>query len=231
MNCAVIVAGGSGTRMGGPVAKQYLPLSGIPILARTVARFGACPDVHRIVVVVPKADLETCRRDILPLAGADREIRLAAGGAERQDSVYQGLLAAGPDVDLVAVHDAVRPLVTPEEISRCLALAGEHGACILAAPAADTLKRADAEGRIRETLDRTHVWLAQTPQAFRYTLLLDAHERARREGFIATDDAALAERLGLPVYITPGSARNLKITTPADLALAEAILAAGEAKS
>jgi len=229
VNCAVIVAGGSGTRMGGPVPKQYLLLSGAPILARTLARFAACPDVHRIVVVAPAGDLERCRQDILPLVATEKEIRLAAGGAERQDSVYQGLLAAGPDVDLVAVHDAVRPLVTPEEISRCLALAQSHGACILAAPAADTLKRASAGGRIQETLDRSGVWLAQTPQAFGYTLLLSAHQKAREQGFLATDDAALAERLGIPVYITPGSPKNLKITTPADLALAEAILAAEEA--
>jgi 2-C-methyl-D-erythritol 4-phosphate cytidylyltransferase len=144
------------------------------------------------------------------------------GGRRRQDSVREGLKAGG--CDWVVVHDGARPLVTPQLIEAGLAAAQETGAAVCALPAQDTVKRVDEEGRVVRTLDRRRLWLVQTPQVFRYDMLLDAHERSRQP---ATDDAALVERLGQEVRVFPGSPRNLKVTTPDDLALAEALLKLG----
>jgi 2-C-methyl-D-erythritol 4-phosphate cytidylyltransferase len=211
--------------MAGPVRKQYRTLAGRPVLAHTLAAVAACPDIAEIVLVVPAEDREMCRETLVAPMDAAIPVRTVAGGAERQMSVSNGLDALAKDIDLVAVHDGVRPFVRPAEFCAVLAAAKEEGAALLAVPAADTLKRADGEGRVRETLDRADIWLAMTPQAFRRDLLRDAHAAARRDGVLGTDDAALVERLGKPVRLIPGSRRNLKITTPDDLILAEALLA------
>lgn len=212
--------------MGGPVRKQYRTLAGRPVLAHTLAAVAACPDIAEIVLVVPAEDREMCRKTVVDSVAAAAPVRVVAGGAERQMSVSNGLDTLAEDIDLVAVHDGVRPFVRPSEFSAVLVAAEEEGAALLAVPAADTLKRADGEGRVRETLDRADIWLAMTPQAFRRDLLRDAHAAARRDGVLGTDDAALVERQGKPVRLVPGSRHNLKITTPDDLILAEALLAA-----
>ena len=178
---------------------------------------------------------------IQPVIGADDEGRYAAlsldlgarlaepvpGGAERQDSVAAGLAALPPDVDLVAVHDSARCLVSPVDVGRVLATAREHGAALLAAPARDTIKRV-CDGRVVETPERASCWLAQTPQVFLVRLLREALGSARAEGVLATDDAELVERLGVTVHIVEGSADNIKITLPRDLRLAELLLEIGE---
>ncbi|MBW1989551.1 MAG: 2-C-methyl-D-erythritol 4-phosphate cytidylyltransferase [Deltaproteobacteria bacterium] len=230
MNCAVIVAGGSGVRMGADVPKQYLPLLGVPILARTLAAFARCPDIHQVVLVAPEPDFDRITGNILPLVETGVAVRMAPGGSRRQESVYHGLLAARDlEAEIVAIHDAVRPLVSPGDISRCIETAKTRGACLLAAPATDTLKRADENLLVTQTLDRTNVWLAQTPQAFVLSLILKAHQTALEQGITATDDAALAEHAGHPVTIVPSTPKNLKITTPQDLVIAEALLRAEEA--
>jgi 2-C-methyl-D-erythritol 4-phosphate cytidylyltransferase len=220
---AIVVAGGRGTRMGGSVRKQYRSLAGRPILAHALAAVGACPGIAEIVLAVPSADMEMCRETVVAPLSLPTPVRMVGGGAERQISVSNGLEALSERIELVAIHDGVRPFVRPAEFAAVLEAAEREGAAILAVPAADTLKRADAEGRVRATLDRSDIWLAQTPQAFRVDLLREAHAAARRDGVFGTDDAALVERLGGVVRIVSGSRRNFKITTPEDLALAEAM--------
>jgi len=222
---AIIVAAGKGLRMQNAVSKQYLKLGGRPIIAHTLSAFEACRMVEHIYLVIPKQDLEFCRQEILPSIEMQSAVTLVAGGAERQASVYNGLLAVSPKTGMVAIHDGVRPLVTPEMITACIEGARETGACILGIPASDTLKQANAEGIIETTLPRHDIWLAQTPQVFSYDLILKAHETALQAGISGTDDAALMERIGHPVRIIRGSSSNIKITTPEDLRRAEAIQA------
>lgn len=219
---AIIVAGGSGTRMQSQTRKQYLTIAGLPILAHTLRVFVACPFIHRIVLVVPESDFHFCHTHILPISGSSTDIALAAGGQERHDSVYAGLKAIDVSNGIVVIHDAVRPFVQPATIAACVAGAHQYGACITGIPVHDTLKK-NSSGVITGTIDRTDIWMAQTPQAFRYDLIRKAHEAAKMEGFAGTDDAAIVERLGHPVRIISGSRVNIKITSPEDLAFAEAL--------
>jgi 2-C-methyl-D-erythritol 4-phosphate cytidylyltransferase len=221
MACALIAAGGTGTRFGAPRPKQYLPLAGAPILARTLQVFDRCAAISRLVLVVPEEDIAFCRESIVAPAGLSKGISVAAGGDTRQESVWRGLAQAGGDEDIVAIHDAVRPIVTPAAVGACVEAARRHGASVLGVPAWDTLKQATSSGSVVGTLPREGVWLAQTPQAFRVGLIRAAHAKARAEGYLGTDDAALVERMGLPVHLVAGSRLNIKITTPEDLKIAE----------
>ena len=220
----IIVAGGQGLRMKSEVRKQYLAFGGQPILGHTVSAFLKCEAIRRIFLVVPETDVAYCRRHVLGHFDGRQSIELVAGGTERQDSVYNGLTASRGAGDIVAIHDGVRPFIRPDLITRCIEAAEMHGACMPGIPAVDTLKQVDGTGTIERTLDRSRIWCAQTPQAFRYDLIREAHESARSKGIVETDDAALMERLGQPVRIIPGCRFNLKITTPEDLALAPAIM-------
>ena len=220
----LIVAGGKGTRFGGPTPKQYLPLAGVPMLVRTLRVFEACKAIDAIVLTVPEPDFSYVRESLLAAAGLGKNILLSAGGRRRQDSVFNGLASIPEDDSLVVIHDAVRPLVTGECITACVEAAARHGACIAAVPAWDTLKQVTAAGTIEATLPREKVWLAQTPQAFRTGLIRSAHESARRQQVHGTDDASLVERMGTAVHLVPGDRRNFKITTGEDLAFAEALL-------
>jgi len=242
MVAAIIVAAGRGRRMGGRIPKQYLRLKGLPLLGHSLHAFDRCPQITRICLVVPPHDRDFCRRDILGALKLRRPVEVIGGGDRRQDSVYRGLQAlqgdclqssrgeAGepevpPECDgIVLIHDGVRPFVSPSQIAECIRGAREMGACIPAVAAADTLKQAGGDGLVTGTIARDGVWLAQTPQAFRFSLILRAHESARREGVRGTDDALLVERLGSPVKIVTGSRLNIKITHSEDLSLARAIL-------
>ena len=195
-----------------------------PLLAYAVAAFQQCAAVARIVLVVAEEAVERGRalaRDEV----FDKVCAVVAGGARRQDSVRAGLEALGPSA-WVIVHDGARPLITVDLIERGLAEAQETGAACCALPAADTVKEANEAGHIARTLNRSRLWLAQTPQVFRYDLLLEAHRRPSA-GRDASDDAALVEALGVPVRLYPGSPHNLKVTTPEDLALVQALLRQG----
>jgi 2-C-methyl-D-erythritol 4-phosphate cytidylyltransferase len=223
MNIAIIPAAGRGTRLGGPVAKQFLELAGAPIIVHTLRRFEACAEIAALAVALPAGALEAFRAQA-QAHGLRKPLRLVSGGRERSDSI-SNVLEAVADLrpEIIAVHDAVRPFVTPSQISAVLARAREVGAAILALPATDTIKEVEG-GLIQRTLDRRRIYRAQTPQAFRYELLRRANAEARAAGLAAealTDDALLVERLGLPVAVVEGSARNIKITTPEDLMLAE----------
>lgn len=220
----ILVAGGSGRRFGGPVAKQFQLLAGDPLLVRSARACAAVPGLTRMIVVAAAEEHARCERLLAPLA---LPVRLALAGRERQDSVRAGVAALDADCDIAVVHDAVRPLVAPATIAACIAAAVESGAALVAVPVTDTVKRA-AAGHVTETVPRHDLWLAQTPQAFRVEVLRRAHADAVHANLEATDDAALVERLGLPVRIVVGDARNRKITTPDDLAWAEALLRSEE---
>jgi len=220
---AIIPAAGEGSRFGGSVRKQFIALSGLPILSHTVRALAASNALAAMIVVVPPGE-ELIGRDAVNLAGVDIETEVVPGGQERQDSVYNGLQRAKPETDLVLVHDGVRPFVSPELILATIAAAKEWGAAVTAVPVTDTIKRVDANGLVVETPAREQLWAIQTPQVFRYALLVRAHQAVREQRIVATDDAALVERIGVRVKIVRGSHENLKITGEEDLPLADLIL-------
>ena len=220
---AIIVAGGSGRRMGGGVRKQYLEVGGVPVLLRAVTPFVEHPRIGAVVVVLPPEDVA-----VPPAWLAELPVVLVAGGAERGDSVWNGLSATPAGASAVLVHDGARPFVSAEIIGRVLDASAEQGA-IAAVQMTDTVKEVGADGVIRDTPDRTSLWRAQTPQGFPRSALVHAYERARAEGIAATDDAALFERYVGPVRVVAGSERNLKVTRPTDLVVAEALALAPDA--
>jgi len=217
----VIVAGGSGSRTGSSELKQFRWVAGKPALLHSVQAFMARPDVAVVVVVLPKA-YAADPPPWLFQCDVDR-LLVTVGGKERHDSVVSGLEDLPEDVDIAVVHDAARPLVTDATIERVIAAARAGQGAVAALPVVDTLKEVDADGRIVRTVDRTHLWRAQTPQAFPRRMLEEAHVAARRDGVGATDDAGLCERLGFPVVVVRGSERGLKITDADDFARADVL--------
>jgi len=215
---AIIAAGGRGARFGAARPKQLLTLGGVPILQRSVEALLAHPRVRDLVVALPP-DLAADPPAYLRHSG--KPVIVVEGGARRQDSVARAFARVPPEAEIVVIHDAARPLVTPELIERTIAAAVAHGAAIAAVRATDTVKRGDPDGTVVETLAREHIYLVQTPQAFRVLVLRDA----LRGSGDATDEAALAERAGHRVQLVEGDARNVKITTPEDLNAAERLLA------
>ncbi|MBW1955905.1 MAG: 2-C-methyl-D-erythritol 4-phosphate cytidylyltransferase [Deltaproteobacteria bacterium] len=219
----IIVAAGKGIRMGAGIRKQYMRLEGLPLLCHAVRAFDVCPEIHRILLVIPEEDAAYCREEILPCIPLKCPVTMVHGGTKRQESVYNALLTAGESVSLVAIHDGVRPLVHPRHIQKTLDCAASTGAAVLAVPATDTLKRIDDHFRVRETIDRKEIWIAQTPQSFRYPIIRDAHEKARQTGYTATDDAELVEQAGYPVKLVHGSRFNIKVTLAEDLIMAKVL--------
>lgn len=227
MNIAIIAAGGRGERLGGPQPKQFLLLSGVPIIIHTLRQFEKAATIKETIVVLPAAEVA----GFLALSEkyALRKLaRVVAGGASRGESVYKGLQSVRPTTaEIIAVHDGVRPFVTPAEIDRTVQAAQTSGAAILTAPAIDTIKEIQ-DGRVLRTPPRESLRHALTPQCFRYELLRRAYEGAGDDVRGATDDSALVEKLGVEIAVVEGSARNIKITRPEDLALAEVLLQTGE---
>lgn len=225
MNIAIIPAAGSGSRLGGQIPKQFLEVAGAPILAHTINRFVECDAIGAIAVALPVERLDEFRARQRG-AHVVKPIYYVPGGTERSDSILNALQAVAElRPEIVAVHDAVRPFVTSAQIRSVIAKASEIGAAILALPATDTIKEVE-DGLIQRTIDRRRIWRAQTPQAFRYELLMRANQEARAAGLpsaLTTDDALLVERLGAPVAVVEGSPNNIKITTPEDLILAETL--------
>lgn len=219
----IIVAAGKGSRMGTKESKQYLELGGKPILVHTLERFQQMPETHSIVLVVGSQEVGRCESYVKHY-GLTKVIRILPGGQERQDSVYAGLKALPASVRVVLVHDGVRPFVRDKHIRACWQAAEQGGAAVLAVPVKDTIKVIDESGYIQSTPDRKSLWAIQTPQAFRRSLLEEAHDKAKLDDFIGTDDAMLVERLGARVRVVEGDYRNIKITTPEDLPWAECIL-------
>lgn len=223
---AIVVAGGTGERLGRPGGKQLVPVLGRPVLSWTLAAFDAAPQVDLIVVVCHPERVAEYRAAAVDPVRPATPIVFAAGGATRQDSVFAGLAALPDGVATVLVHDGARPLVTPQLIAETIAaLAGASGAdgVIVGHPATDTLKVVE-DGAVVETPDRRRFWAVQTPQVFRASALRSAYAAAAADGFLGTDDASLVERNGGRVLIIEGSADNIKITVAEDLALVEAAL-------
>jgi 2-C-methyl-D-erythritol 4-phosphate cytidylyltransferase len=211
---AIIVAGGQGLRMQMPQRKQYLELDGLTVLGHTLKKFDTCPFISDICLVIPGEDHDYCLNSIIKPLSPSKQIRLVSGGSERQQSVYNGLKAMDlKQDDVVLIHDGVRPFVTHQHIKACIDSAVECGAAILAIPVSDTLKIADDLKMIEKTLDRNRIWAAQTPQAFSFGLIWQAHLTANSNNFLGTDDASLVENLGIKVRLVQGSRNNLKITT------------------
>lgn len=217
----VIVAAGTGSRVGGKELKQFRWVAGKPMLLHSVQLFQARPDVGMVVCVLPRSvigDPPTW------LYQSDTErLLLSVGGATRQDSVANGLDDLPGDLGVIVVHDAARPLVSDGVVSRVIAEARNGRAAIAALPVVDTLKEVDGEGRILRTVPRERLWRAQTPQAFPRDLLVRAYAEARSRGLKATDDAALCEALGIPVIVVKGSERAMKVTEEPDFARADAL--------
>ena len=222
---AIIPAAGLGTRMGKPSPessgtsrKQFMLLEGAPILIHTIRKFVAAAPVSEILVAVRQEDMAPFGEQ-LDSESYSKPVQLVEGGRNRQESVGNGLAQAPQDADLIAVHDAVRPFVTVEQIEQAVERAAETGAAILGIPPVDTIKQVDRTV-VQSTLLRERIVLAQTPQVFRLALLRTAFEQAQSDGFIGTDEASLVEHLGEPVHVILGSDRNIKITRPSDMALA-----------
>ena len=217
----VIVAAGAGRRVGGEELKQFRWVAGKPMLLHSLQEFQQRPDVALVVCVIPRNYVADPPPWIFQ-SDLDR-LLLSGGGEERSESVYNGLGDLPDSVKIVVVHDAARPLVTPETIDRVIAEARKGHGAVAALPVVDTIKRVDGDRRIVETVDRTALWRAQTPQAFPRDMLVRAHEAAREAGISATDDAALCERMGFTVVVVQGSERALKVTDEADFARAESL--------
>jgi 2-C-methyl-D-erythritol 4-phosphate cytidylyltransferase len=222
---AVIPAGGRGQRMGGPTPKQFLMLGEAPLLLHCLQVFERAMNVAQVILVVPEKDVSRTLSEVVERYGLKKVLKVIAGGATRQESVHHGLKASDPDAEIIVVHDAVRPFVTEDLIDRSIEVARNIGGAVVAVPMKETVKEVNTQDTVLRTIDRTHLWLAQTPQAFRRAVLVDAYRQAENEHVHATDDAALLERLGQTVGIVAGRWDNIKITSPEDMDLAEAILA------
>ena len=221
---ALIPAAGRGRRMAEELPKAFLPMDGTPLLAHTLRQFEASRGVEEVVVLAPPGNGVQLAEELVKRFGFTKVSRIIPGGAERQDSVYAGLKALGPEMDLVLIHDGARPFITPDLIDRIVAETRVLKAVVAAIPVRDTIKEIGEDGRVLKTLNRDRLWEIQTPQGFHYSVLLKAYEKAFQDRYYGTDDAALVERLGIGVKVIQGSRFNIKITTPEDLAVGEAIL-------
>lgn len=217
--CAILVAAGSSRRMG--FDKLAAPLAGVPVLRRSLEAFLSASSISSVVVVAPEDRFHE-------LLGGHfaKPVTRVDGGANRQDSVQNGLAAVPSGTKVVAVHDGARPLITADAIDRCVAAAADSGAAALARPVTETLKRADAAGLSRESVDRDLLWFMETPQCFQLPLILEAYAAVAREGLSVTDEVSALEAIGRPTLLVDAKSPNLKITHPSDLALAEALLRA-----
>ncbi|MBI3004645.1 MAG: 2-C-methyl-D-erythritol 4-phosphate cytidylyltransferase [Ignavibacteriales bacterium] len=221
---AIIPAAGSGSRLGAKVKKQFLPLQGKPVIIHTLRQFEFCPDIDEVAVAVPESSIVQMEAFVSEYR-LHKVSKVLAGGERRQDSVARVLSRLVlKDSDVVVVHDGVRPFVSPKKISQVIKACRTHDAAVLAVQPKDTIRRSNGGGFFDQTLDRTALWLVQTPQAFKASLLKKAFDKARKEKFYSTDEAALVERCGVKVKIVEGSYDNIKITTQEDLDLGVLIL-------
>ena len=226
MKCtAIVLAAGQGKRMNSSVQKQFLILKGKPLLYYSLDCFQKSKEIEDIILVTGKECIDFCKQEIIELYGFTKVSKVVAGGKERYDSVYAGLCAC-EDSDYVFIHDGARPFVTEEIISRVKAAALEFQACIAGMPSKDTVKIADSNQMVKETPNRSTVWNIQTPQAFSYALIKEAHEIARTKNMeTITDDAMVVETMtGKKVKLVNSSYENIKITTPEDMKIAESFV-------
>ncbi len=223
-NYCIIVAAGKSRRMNSAVSKQFIFIGGKPILAYTIDAFEKSSLIDKIVLVINEAEIEKCKKIIVNKYNYKKLMKIVPGGKERQNSVFNGLKALPSETNLVAIHDGARFLITPDIIDRAVKDAYDSNGVIVAMPIQDTIKETNSNKIISKTFNRNRLWAAQTPQVFPYSIIMKAHEKAREDNFLGTDDASLVERLGYKVDIVRGSVENIKITTNFDLILAEIIL-------
>ncbi|AGE20698.1 MULTISPECIES: 2-C-methyl-D-erythritol 4-phosphate cytidylyltransferase [Geobacillus] len=219
---AIVLAAGRGKRMNAGMNKQFLELGGEPLIVRTLNVFERDERCTRIVLVVNPAERSRFEQ-LLARFRIRKVAALTDGGEERQHSVYNGLQALAGE-EIVLIHDGARPFVRVHHLHELVNAAVQYGAAIPAVRVKDTIKKANGLF-VEQTIDRSSLWAVQTPQAFRLSLIMEAHEAAKQAGYLGTDDASLVERIGKPVKIIEGDYRNIKLTTPEDLLFAEAILA------
>lgn len=228
---AIVPAAGAGSRMGGDVRKQFLQLRGKPIIVHTLQQFEHCSEVDEVAVAVPESAILEMER-LVSQYRLHKVNKVVVGGARRQDSVARALARTVlNDSDIVLVHDGVRPFITRKKIVEIVRACREHDAAVVAVQPKDTIRKSVGGVFFDQTLDRSALWLIQTPQAFRANVLKKAFDKARKDKFVSTDEAALVERLGIRARIVEGSYDNIKITTPEDLELGILILDRWEARS
>ena len=223
MNGVVIVAAGTGSRMNMGINKQFIKLEGKEVIVYTIEKFYNNHNIDDIVVVVKESEVEFFKKEIIEKYNF-KNIKIAYGGKERQDSVYNGLKLLDEKCDVVLIHDGARPFVSNKTVDTCIEEAKEHKAIVVGVPVKDTIKVIDDSNNIVDTPNRSVLWAVQTPQTFDYNILLNAYEDAFESGFYGTDDAMLVERIGHKVKMVEGSYNNIKITTKEDLNIGSQIL-------
>lgn len=220
----IVVAAGKGKRMNSNIPKQYLILNNKPILAYTLEKFQKCEDIDDIILVVNKDDINYCKDNIVSKFNISKVKNIIGGGNERQYSVFNGLNYLDKKTNIVLIHDGVRPFLKSEDISTIISEAINYDCCVVGVKVKDTVKVCDKNGFVNDTPERDYLWLAQTPQIFKYNVILDIYNKALKENILGTDDSMLAERFGYRVKMIEGNYNNIKITTPEDLKFGEAIL-------
>lgn len=223
-NYAIVLAAGKSTRMGLEQNKIYLPLLGKPVLAHTLEAFYASDLIHGIVVVVSQGQQNEFNKQVLTRYPSPKPLIVTEGGAQRQDSVYEGLEALPKDAGIVVIHDGARPLITSKIIHESIIEAQIYGGVVAGMPVKDTIKQVHLDLFVNKTLDRSALWQVQTPQTFQLPLIKSAHEKAKEMGFLGTDDAMLVEHMGKRVKMIEGGYENIKITTLEDLEIASRFL-------
>ena len=223
MNSVVIVSAGRGSRMKADINKQFLKLKGKEVIAHTIDKFYNNKNIDEIVVVVKEDEADFFRRNIIDKYGY-KNIKIAFGGKERQDSVFNGLKAVNERCDIVLIHDGARPFVTDEIIKNSIECAKKNKCVIVGVPVKETIKIINKDNEVCDTPNRSTLWSIQTPQVFEYLSIIKAHKIAKEKSYYGTDDSMLMEYLGYNVKVIEGSYNNIKITTPEDLKIGEEIL-------
>lgn len=220
----IIAAAGMSNRMGSKINKQFIAIDNKPILAHTLEKFDKCKYIDEIIVVSKEEEVEYCRKEIVKKYGFKKVTNIVRGGKERQDSIYNGIMALNEKTDIVLTHDGARPFIRTESIEAGILGVIEYGACVIGVPVKDTIKVIDPNKVVHHTPKRDLLWAAQTPQCFWADLLKQGYEYAIDEGIVGTDDSSLVEKIGQPIKMIMGSYDNIKITTPEDLIIADSFI-------
>lgn len=221
---AIIAAAGMSNRMGSKVNKQFINIGNEPVLAHTLRKFESSSYIDEIILIAKESEVEYCRKEIVKKFGFKKVRKIIKGGKERQDSIYNGILALNERADIVLTHDGARPFVKVENIEDGIKGVIEHDACVIGVPVKDTIKVVDNLSDVHHTPNRSFVWAAQTPQCFWRSIIQTGYEYAIDEEIVGTDDSSLVEKAGYDVKMIMGSYDNIKITTPEDLIIAESLL-------
>ncbi len=220
----IIAAAGMSNRMGSKINKQFIAINGKPILAHTIEKFEKSRYIDEIILVAKEEEIDYCRKEIVKKYRFKKVTNIIRGGKERQDSVYNGILALNENTDIVLTHDGARPFVKAENIRDGIEGVIKYGACIIGVPVTDTIKVVGDDNAIDKTPQRSLLWAAQTPQCFYKNVLIEGYDKAIKDSFSGTDDSSIVERIGYEVKMIMGSYENIKITTPEDIVLAESLL-------